>query len=202
MGSIGHDVGCGGCSSGAALVLCVAFGWAAAGMFDMDLVSGYVVAQVLGAMFGAALVYGFYKPHYDVTDDADLKLATFCTAPQIRNVPNNLLCEVLATFVLVYAALTMSDASFTIAGGEAVTVGLGHIGAIRIGLVVFAIGMCLGGTTGYAINPARDLGPRLVHQILPIADKRDSDWSYAMIPVLGPCGGGLLAAAIYHLTTI
>lgn len=191
---------CVGHVSGAHLNPAVTLGFAAANEFAWSLVPGYVIAQMSGAMFGAALVYGFYKPHYDITKDPDLKLATFCTAPQIRNVPNNLLCEVLATFVLVYAALVMSEASFTLNGGEEIKVGLGAVGAFPIGLVVFTIGICVGGTTGYAINPVRDLGPRVVHQLLPIKDKRDSDWSYAMIPVIGPCGGGLLAAAIYFFT--
>jgi glycerol uptake facilitator protein len=186
--------------SGAHLNPAVTIGLAAAGEFAWGEAGGYILAQMLGAMVGAAAVYVFYKPHFDITEDPDLKLATFCTAPQIRQVTNNLIGEALGTFVLVYAALMITDPAFV--GAEStgeVKVGLGSIGAIRIGLVVFTIGLCLGGTTGYAINPARDLGPRIVHQLLPINDKRDSDWSYAAIPVVGPILGGLMAAALYQL---
>ena len=135
--------------------------------------------------------------HYEVTADPDSKLATFSTGPNIRHIGLNLLCEVVATFVLVYAVLLISDPSFEWASTGAtasVPVGLGSIGALRVGLVVFAIGLSLGGTTGYAINPARDLGPRLAHAVLPIAGKRDSDWGYAAVPVVGPLLGAALAA--------
>ena len=188
---------CVGETSGAHINPAVTLGVALAGQFDWGLVPGYIAAQMVGAFLGAVLVYLFYMQHYEATGDADSKLATFSTGPNIRHLGLNLLCETVATFVLVYAVLLMSDPSFTwaengVAGS--VPVGLGSIGAIRVGLVVFAIGLSLGGTTGYAINPARDLGPRLAHAALPIAGKRDSDWGYAGVPVVGPLIGAALAA--------
>ena len=171
-----------------------------AGEFDWNLVPGYIAAQFLGAFTGALLVYFYYRQHYAVTESPDTKLATFCTAPAIRAFPTNFFCEVVGTFVLVFAVLLMSDASFTWTDSSEerqVLVGLGSIGAVRVGLIVFAIGLCLGGTTGYAINPARDLSPRIAHALLPIRGKRDSDWTYSWIPVLGPIAGGILAAVFY-----
>ncbi len=189
--------------SGAHLNPAVTIGLAAAGS-DPELtllkIIGYIVCQMGGAMLGAALVYLVYMPYFNATKDPSAKLATFCTAPNIRSFPNAFISEVLATFVLVYAAIMMAGATFTLEGSvEPTKVGLGSVGAVGIGLVVFAIGICLGGTSGYAINPARDLGPRIVHAILPIANKRDSDWEYSPIPVLGPITGGLLAAAVSFL---
>lgn len=191
---------CVGEISGAHLNPAVTIGLALAnaGGFSWSLVPGYIAAQMIGATIGAIVVYVFYKSHYDATAEPELKLATFCTAPNIRNLPLNLFCEIVATFVLVYAALCMSDPSFTLAGASDETpIGLGSIGAIRIGLIVFAIGLCLGGTTGYAINPARDLGPRFAHAILPIPGKGSSDWGYAAVPVIGPILGGILAACLH-----
>lgn len=190
---------CAGQFSGAHLNPAVTIGLATAGEFDWGHAPGYIAAQMAGAMLGAALVFFFYLPHYRVTNDPDAKLATFCTAPNIRTLPGNFFCEAIATFVLVYAALLMTDATFSWSGmaeEATVKVGLGSIGAVRVGLIVFAIGLSLGGTTGYAINPARDLGPRLVHAILPVPGKRDSDWGYAAVPVLGPIVGALLAALL------
>ena len=188
---------CVGETSGAHINPAVTLGVALAGRFDWGLVPGYIAAQMVGAFVGAILVYLFYMKHYDVTADADGKLATFSTGPNIRHVGLNFFCEVVATFVLVYAVLSMSDPSFEQAAtGGSVLVGLGSIGAVRVGLVVFAIGLSLGGTTGYAINPARDLGPRLAHAVLPIAGKRDSDWGYATVPVVGPLIGAALAALL------
>jgi len=175
----------------------IAIAIAQAGDFERNLVPGYIAAQLLGGMFGAILVYVFYKSHYDVTDDPELKRATFCTAPNIRNAPVNMFSEVVGTFVLVYAALSMSDPAFTLADGSETPIGLGSIGALRVGMIVFAIGMSLGGTTGYAINPARDLGPRLAHAMLPIPGKASGDWGYAAIPVVGPIVGGVLAACLH-----
>ena len=117
--------------------------------------------------------------------------------PSIRNAPLNLFSEAIATFVLVYAVLCMSDPTVTLADGSEAPVGLGSIGALRVGMIVFAIGMSLGGTTGYAINPARDLGPRIAHALLPIKGKGSNDWSYASIPVIGPILGGALAAGLH-----
>ncbi len=193
---------CVGQFSGAHLNPAVTIGLAAAGTFEWTLVAGYLSAQMAGAITGAILVYLFYKPHYDVTEDENAKLATFCTAPNIRTLPFNFFSEVIATFVLVCAVLLIVEPSFTMeaAGGAKadIPVGLGSIGALPVGLIVFAIGLSLGGTTGYAINPARDLGPRIAHCFLPIKDKRDSDWGYAAIPVFGPLAGGILAALLFR----
>ena len=192
---------CVGETSGAHINPAVTVGVALAGQFDWGQVPGYIAAQMVGAFVGAVLVYLFYMQHYDVTADADGKLATFCTGPSIRHVGLNLLCEVVATFVLVYAVLLISDPSFAWAATGAaasVPVGLGSIGAVRVGLVVFAIGLSLGGTTGYAINPARDLGPRIAHAVLPIPGKGDSNWSYAWVPVVGPLVGGVLGALAFR----
>ena len=193
---------CVGQFSGAHINPAVTIGLAAAGKIGWEQVAGYIAAQMLGAVAGAATVYLFYKSHYDVTDDAELKLATFCTSPNIRTLPLNFVCEVIATFVLVYAVLLMSDPSFVLNDGDRsreIPVGLGSIGALRVGLIVFAIGLSLGGTTGYAINPARDLGPRIAHALLPISGKRDGDWSYAAVPVAGPIVGGVLAALLFRV---
>jgi glycerol uptake facilitator protein len=159
----------------------------------------YLAAQMLGAFLGAVLVYLFYREHFKATQDADAKLACFCTAPNIRNLPTAFFCEVLGTFLLVFPIFLMVDPAFALDLGapakQKVSLGLGAMGALPVGLLVFAIGLSLGGTTGYAINPARDLAPRLAHALLPIHGKRDSDWGYAWVPVVGPLLGGLLAVA-------
>lgn len=188
---------CVGEISGAHINPAVTIGLAAAGEFEWQLVGGYILAQMAGGVIGGGLVYLFYKSHYDATKDPALKLATFCTAPNIRSLPLNFLSEVIATFVLVYAVLQFSDPTVELPDGPVAPVGLGSLGALRVGLLVFAIGLSLGGTTGYAINPARDLGPRLAHAMLPIAGKEDSDWGYAAIPVVGPVIGALLAAILH-----
>ena len=186
-------------SSGAHLNPAVTLALAAAGTFDWSLVPGYVGAQMVGAFVGAVLVYVSYQLHYRATGDADRKLATFSTAPAIRWTWVNFTCEVIATFVLVFTVLFASKVTLSEVGGvPSGTVGLGLVGALPVGLLVFAIGLSLGGTTGYAINPARDLGPRIAHAILPIPGKRDSDWSYSWVPVVGPLVGGVLAAALYR----
>jgi glycerol uptake facilitator protein len=194
---------CVGEISGAHINPAVTLGVALAGRFEWAMVPGYVAAQMLGAFAGATLVYLFYRSHYEVTSDADGKLATFSTGPNIRHTGINFFSEMVATFVLVYAVLLINDPSVALpglGGGEPVAIGLGSIGAIRVGLIVFAIGLSLGGTTGYAINPARDLGPRLAHAVLPIPGKRDSDWGYAAIPVVGPLVGAALAAWLAMIT--
>ncbi|MBC8290816.1 MAG: aquaporin family protein [Planctomycetes bacterium] len=198
--SVFAAVACVGDVSGAHLNPAVTIGLAVAGKFEWTHVGGYVVAQLAGAMVGAAIAWIFYAPHYAVTEDADAKLGTFCTAPAIRNLPHNVFCEAVGTFVLVYAVLMMVDPEFATREASTtvdVTIGLGSIGAVKVGLIVFVIGVALGGTTGYAINPARDLGPRIVHFLVPIPGKRDSDWSYSWVPVVGPILGGVLAAALF-----
>lgn len=182
--------------SGAHINPAVSLGLAVAGKFEWLKVPGYLGAQMLGGFCGAVLVYLFYKDHYDVTDDADAKLGSFCNAPSIRSSVRNLLCEAVGTFVLLAAILLEVKPMLDAADGK-VPVGLGSLGALPVGLVVFAIGLSLGGTTGYAINPARDLAPRIAHALLPIRGKRDSDWGYSWIPVLGPILGAVVAGLIF-----
>ena len=148
-----------------------------------------LTAQFAGAIIGAMINWVAYKQHFAATEDKDLKLAVFCNAPAIRSITHNLLTEIIGTFVLVFGALCMSPAASS----------LGTLDALPVGLLVLGIGMSLGGPTGYAINPARDFGPRIAHFILPIPGKRDSDWSYSWIPVVGPVVGGLLAGWLFSL---
>ena len=172
----------------------VTVGLAVAGQCAWSTAPGLVLAQLSGAAVGGLVGYLFYKPHYDVCDDPDAILATFCTAPNIRNLPSNTGSEAVATFILVFAVIVFVEPSLDTAASA--RVGLGSLGALPVGLIVYAIGLSLGGTTGHALNPARDLGPRLVHFLLPIAGKRDSDWGYAAIPVLGPLLGGVVAGVL------
>ena len=183
--------------SGAHLNPAVTLAMAAAhrGGFAWSQVPLYVGGQMLGAFLGAMIVYAFYYAHFAATKDADAKLACFCTTPAIRNLPVAFFGEVVGTFLLVLAIFLMVGPSFSLAE-QSGSLGLGALGELPVGLVVLAIGLSLGGTTGYAINPARDLGPRLAHALLPIPGKRDSDWGYAWVPVIGPLVGGLLAAAL------
>ena len=173
----------------------VTVGLAAAEKFPWEDVPLYLAAQMLGAMLGATLVWLQYHPHFAATEDKDAKLAVFCTGPAIRTAPFNLLSELIGTFGLVFGALYLAVPD--VAGTKGTAGGLGAIDAFPVALLVLAIGLSLGGTTGYAINPARDLGPRLMHALLPIPGKRDSDWGYAWIPVVGPLLGALLAAGLY-----
>ena len=175
--------------SGAHINPAVTLGLALAGTFEWVSVPTYLSAQFLGAAVGAFLVWIFYRDHFHVTEDASAKRAVFCTAPAIRNSGSNFLSEIIATFVLVFAVLYLVEPD----------IGLGALDAIPVGLIVLAIGLTLGGTSGYAINPARDLSPRIVHALVPIQNKNGSDWSYAWIPVLGPFIGGLLAGATFLL---
>jgi glycerol uptake facilitator protein len=164
---------------------------------------GYFVAQMSGGIVGAAIVFLFYREHFKASNDADAKLACFSTAPNIRNIPQAFFCEVVGTFLLVLPIYLMTAPSLkpsSETGGD-MALGLGSLGMIPVALLVFGIGLSLGGTTGYAINPARDLGPRIAHALLPIPGKRDSDWSYAWVPVAGPLLGGLLAAGVHWLLT-
>ncbi len=189
--------------SGAHLNPAVTLAMAQAGKFAWASVPGYMLAQLLGGLFGAAMVFLYYREHFKVTEDPNAKLACFCTAPNIRNLPQAFFCEVLGTFLLVLPVFLMTEAKIKFPTGPGpateVIVGLGTLGALPVGLLVFAIGLSLGGTTGYAINPVRDLGPRIAHFLLPVPGKRDSDWGYAWIPVLGPLIGGLLAAWVHSL---
>jgi len=167
----------------------VTIGLAVFGDFDASLLGTYLAAQFSGAFTGAVIAWLAYKQHFDETADKDLKLAVFCTGPAIRNPLYNLLTEIIGTFILLFGALNMSKSAST----------LGALDALPVALLVLGIGLSLGGPTGYAINPARDLGPRIAHFILPIIGKRDSDWGYAWIPVAGPIIGGLLAAGLFKL---
>jgi glycerol uptake facilitator protein len=185
-------VWCVGTASGGHLNPAVTLGLAYAGKFDGP-VRDYILAQMAGCMTGAILVYFSYFLHYPGSNPDD-QLATFCTAPAIRNPVANLFSEAIGTFVLVFAVLMAEQPTF---GTDQQIFGLGSLGALPVGLLVLAIGLSLGGTTGYGINPARDFGPRIIHALLPIPGKRDSDWSYAWIPVVGPILGGLAAAELF-----
>ena len=175
--------------SGAHLNPAVTIALATAGKFDWANVPLYIGAQFLGAMLGAFIVWIAYRQHFNETKEQDLQLATFCNAPAIRSTVNNLLTEIIGTFVLVFGVLYILPASNS----------LGALDALPVALLVFGIGLSLGGPTGYAINPARDLGPRIMHAILPIKGKGSSNWSYSWIPVVGPVIGGLLAALCFSL---
>ncbi len=179
--------------SGAHLNPAVTLGLAAAGKFAWAEVLPYICAQMIGGFLGAILVYLFYKDHFDVTDDADTKLGIFCTMPAIRNPWRNCFCETVATLLLVFVILVFAT------DGNTPTLGMGSLGAFPVTMLIMSIGMSLGGATGYAINPARDLAPRLAHAILPIKGKRGSGWSYSWVPVVGPLAGGLLAALCFVL---
>lgn len=172
--------------SGAHLNPALSIGLAACGQFDWALVPGYIIAQMLGGFTGACLVWLVYKDHFAATEDKATKLGVFCTAPAIRHTWVNLLSEVVATFMLVLAVLCIPQ-NF---GGQ---------GLIPITFVIIALGMSLGATTGYAMNAARDLAPRIAHAVLPIPDKGSSDWGYAWVPVVGPVIGSLLAAGLFCL---
>jgi glycerol uptake facilitator protein len=183
-----------GTISGAHLNPAVTLGLAAIGKFETAKIAGYIAAQMAGAMLGALLVWLAYLPHWKETADTGAKLGVFCTAPAIRHTVGNLICEMIGTAALVFGALAIpSPSNFTVTGWST------GFGPMLVGLLVFAIGLSLGGPTGYAINPARDLGPRLMHALLPIAGKGGSDWSYAWIPVAGPIVGGVLGAFVYSL---
>lgn len=179
-------------ASGAHLNPAVTIGLATAGKFSWSLVPGYIGAQVLGAMVGNVFVWLTYKQQYDETEDSTAILATFSTSPAIRNPFWNLVTEAIGTFALVFGI-------FFIAGGtfEDEAISLGALDALPVALLVIGIGFGLGGPTGYAINPARDFGPRLLHALLPLKNKGTSDWSYAWIPVVGPIIGSVLAALLY-----
>jgi glycerol uptake facilitator protein len=182
--------------SGAHLNPAVTLGLAINGATPWDQVPYYLAGEFIGAFIGAVLVYLHYFPHWKETEDANLKLAVYSTGPAIRAVPWNFLSEVIGTFVLVYVILAFGAVG-PVGDNKA---GLAALGPIPVAFLVLVIGLSLGGTTGYAINPARDLSPRVAHAILPIPGKRDSDWNYSWIPVVGPLVGGALAAVVYTLT--
>ena len=183
--------------SGAHLNPAVSVGLAMAGVFEWGKVPEYIAGQMLGAALGTTLAWLTYRQHMQATADANAKLGIFATIPAIRSKADNFFSEMLGTFVLVFAVLFIAVPTFSSAETGTVEFGLGALGALPVALLVFVIGLSLGGTTGYAINPARDLAPRIMHTILPIAGKRDSDWGYAWIPTVGPLVGGLLAGFLY-----
>ncbi len=179
--------------TGAHLNPAVTLGLAAAGKLPWEYVLPYIVSQIAGGILGAVIVYVFYKDHFDATAEAETKLGVFATIPAIKNYRRNMICEIVGTFILVLVILFMGDKE------NSSEVGLGSVGALPVALLVVVIGMSLGGTTGYAINPARDLGPRIAHAILPIKGKGSSQWSYSWVPIVGPLLGGVLAALLYLL---
>jgi glycerol uptake facilitator protein len=165
----------------------ITFAMAVAGKTPWSDVPAFIIAQLTGAMLGSLLVYIGYRSHYGVTEDGAAKRATFCTDPAISNPLNNLITEIIGTFILAFAVFYMA----------APTSSLGALDAFPVALVVLGVGLSFGGPTGYAINPARDLGPRLMHAILPLKNKASNDWGYSWIPVIGPIIGGLIAAFLF-----
>ncbi|MFZ2488621.1 MAG: MIP/aquaporin family protein [Anaerolineae bacterium] len=182
--------------SGAHLNPAVTIGLAVAGKTQMSDVPVYIIGQFIGAFIGALLVFIHYYPHWAETKDPGLKLAVFSTGPAIRSTVWNLVSEIIGTFVLMYGILAIKGVTMD-SGGSAVPLNMGALGIIPVAFLVWVIGLALGGTTGYAINPARDLGPRIMHAILPIPGKGSSDWGYAWIPVVGPIVGAIIAALVY-----
>jgi glycerol uptake facilitator protein len=172
--------------SGAHLNPAVTLGLAVIGTTEWSDVPAYLGGEFVGAFIGATLVWAAYSNHWKATEDPGLKLAVFCTAPAIRNTVANVITEIIGTFLLLFGILAIL--------ANELTAGLGPL---LVGLLVFAIGLSLGGPTGYAINPARDLGPRIMHAILPIPGKGPSDWGYAWIPVVAPIIGGILGAVAF-----
>lgn len=176
-----------GLGSGGHLNPAVTIALASIGKINSDIIPAYIGGQFAGAIVGAILVWACYKQHFDQTQDKDLKLAAFCTAPAIRSAGNNMITEIIGSFILMLGALSISPSASS----------LGALDALPVGLLVLGIGLSIGGPTGYAINPARDLGPRIAHFILPIPGKRDSDWQYSWIPVIAPIIGALLGAMLF-----
>lgn len=193
--------------SGAHINPAVTFGLAIAGLFDWNMVPGYFLAQTAGGFIGGSLVWLAYKDHFAATDDKPAKLGVFSTIPEIRNYPSNTITEIIGTFILVFGVLYLSNPGFISAdgqfletiviNGQEVGFGLGALSALPVALLVLGIGLSLGGPTGYAINPARDLGPRLAHAFLPIPGKGSSDWAYSWVPVVGPLIGAAAAGFLF-----
>ncbi|WP_343534844.1 MIP/aquaporin family protein [Pedobacter sp.] len=180
--------------SGAHLNPAVTLALAITNAFEWAKVPYYMLAQVGGAITGSLLVWLFYKDHFDATEDKSLKAAPFATGPAIPNKASNLFSEIVGTFVLIFVIFYITGGEM---GSEKTPIGLGSVGALPVAFLVWVIGLGLGGTTGYAINPARDLGPRIAHSIIPMKGKGDSNWSYAWIPIIGPVIGSSLAALLY-----
>jgi len=185
--------------SGAHLNPAVTIALAATGAFSWSLVPGYLIAQVLGAILGALMVYLIYLAHWAETADASAKLACYCTAPAVRRLGPAFLTEFLATAIFIFVVLAIGKVATGAPPGSDVyaLAAATWFGPLLVGLLVFAVGLSLGGPTGYAINPARDLGPRIAHALLPIPGKGSSDWAYAWIPVAAPLLGGLLGAKLF-----
>ena len=169
-----------------ALAIVQKFAWSDVGI--------YILAQLIGSVIGATIVWIVYRDHFNETKEPDTQLAVFCTAPAIRNASFNLLSEVVGTFVLVFVIFYFSDAEIK---DPRTPIGLGSLGALPVAFLVWSIGLSLGGTTGYAINPARDFGPRIAHSLLPITGKGPSNWRYSWVPIIGPFLGAAIAALLY-----
>jgi MIP family channel proteins len=180
--------------SGAHLNPAVSLGLAIAGKFEWALMGTYIAAQMLGAVTGAFITWLVYRDHFNQTTDANTQLAVFSTGPAIKNTIFNVLSEIVGTFVLIFVVFYFTDAEIK---EPQTPIGLGSLGALPVAFLVWAIGLSLGGTTGYAINPARDLGPRIVHAMVPMKHKGSSNWRYSWIPIFGPLVGAALAAALY-----
>ncbi|HEX6711071.1 MAG TPA: MIP/aquaporin family protein [Rubrobacter sp.] len=187
---------CVGQFSGAHINPAVTLSLAVTGQFAWAQVPGYIICQFLGAFTGGVIVYLAYLVHWGETEDAGLKLGVFCTAPAIYNTPANIITEIIGTFVLVFGVLGIVGNAGAIPGDLSAVVATG-VNPLLVGLLVLGIGLSLGGPTGYAINPARDLGPRIAHAVLPIPGKGGNDWGYAWIPVVAPIIGGILGAVTY-----
>ncbi len=182
--------------SGAHLNPAVTFALAIVGKFAWSKVAMFILAQLIGSIIGAVIVWIVYRDHFNTTNDPNTEMAAFCTAPAIHNRLFNFLSEIVGTFVLVFVIFYFTNAEITDAKTP---IGLGSLGAIPVAFLVWSIGLSLGGTTGYAINPARDLGPRIAHAVLPLKAKCSSNWKYAWIPILGPFIGAAIAAMLFLL---
>ncbi len=183
--------------SGAHINPAVTIGLALAGMFAWAKVGLFILAQMLGAAMGAFLVWLMYRDHFNSTECGGSKLACFSTGPAIRNISSNAISEIIGAFVLMFVIFYLAGPSLQASGMEGAKIGLGTLGALPVALLVVAIGLSLGGTTGYAINPARDLGPRVMHAILPMKNKGTSDWGYALVPIVAPVLGAAIAAFMF-----
>jgi len=181
--------------SGAHLNPAVTLALAATGAFSWALVPGYIAAQIAGGFLGGVIVWLTYLPHWEVTPDPVSKLAVFSTVPAIRRPSANLLAEIIGGFALVLALLAVLSPGNLVPGSDLAR----GFGPLLVGVIVMSIGLSLGGPTGYAINPARDLGPRIAHAVLPIPGKGSSDWAYSWIPIVGPTVGGVLAGFVYRI---